>query len=73
MFAASTQAFGLSQIGAIDLRVVLQFAWSLDTSVECLLVRRVAVMARRFQKVATLLGQRDDGGIAVESNCVDEP
>jgi hypothetical protein len=71
--ALPAQALRLVQIGAIDLSIVFQFTWSLDTGVECLPVRGVAVMARRFQKVATLLGQRDDGGVAVESNRVDQP
>jgi hypothetical protein len=35
------QTISLMQIGAVDLRVVLQFAWSPDTGVECLPVRRV--------------------------------
>jgi hypothetical protein len=56
--AFPAQALRLVQIGAIDLCVVLQFAWSLDAGVECLPVRRVAVLARRFQKVATLLVNR---------------
>jgi hypothetical protein len=40
--ALPAQALRLVQIGAIDLRVVLQFAWSLDTGVECLPIGRVA-------------------------------
>jgi hypothetical protein len=74
----SVRAFFVQTFGLIAGRRgrparLLQFPWSLDTGVECLPVRRVAVMACRFQQVASLLGQRDDSGIAVQSNGVDEP
>jgi hypothetical protein len=66
MFAASTQAFGLSQIGAIDLRVVLQFAWSLDTGA---LQRALTSNARALRSVREAVEPKptsDDGGIRAE-------
>jgi hypothetical protein len=70
--ALVAQALGFLEIGAIDLRVVLQLAWLLDAALERLAVTRVWVSLARFEEVATLFGQRDDGCVAVESNGLSE-
>ena len=54
------------------MRIVLQLAWLLDAVVECLAFRRVGVSLAGLEEVAPLLGQRDRGGIAAESNGLNE-
>ena len=71
--ACLMQAFGLLQIGAIDLRVVLQLPRPLDTVVERLSVMRASLMAARLQQVATLFGQRDDRRVAIEPDGFNQP
>ena len=69
MFAPSSRRRSASSdVGAIDLGVVLQLARLLDAVVERLAVGRVLVPAPRFEQVASLLGQRDDGRVAVETD-----
>ena len=40
---------------------------------ERLAVARVIVQTPRFEQVASLLGQRDDGVVAVEADGLDQP
>ena len=71
--ALVTQAFGFLEIGAVELRVVLQFAWLLDAVVERLPLARVRVHAAGFEQVAPFLGQRDDSVVAVEADGLHQP
>jgi hypothetical protein len=66
------QPFGLLEVRAIELRVVLQLPRSLDAVVELLRVARVSTQPACFEQVAALVGQRDDGRITIEADGVHE-
>ena len=71
--ALITEPFGFLHVGAVELRVMLQFAWLLDAVMERLALARVIVQTPRFEQVASLLRQRDDGVVAVESDGLHQP
>jgi hypothetical protein len=68
-----TEAFGFLRVGAIEFRVVLQFARLRDASIESLAVARVILHTPRFEEIASLLGQRDDAVVAVEADRLHQP
>jgi hypothetical protein len=51
---------------------MLQLPRPLDTVVERLAVGRAGFMAARLQQVATLFGQGDDRGVAIQPNGFDQ-
>jgi hypothetical protein len=63
-----TEAFGFLRVGAIEFRVMLQFARLRDVGIESLAVAGVIVHTPRFQQIAPLFCQRDDSVVAVESD-----
>jgi hypothetical protein len=63
-----TEAFGFLGVAAIEFRVVLQFARLQDAGIESLALPRVIVQTPRFQQIAPLFDQRDDGVVAVEAD-----
>jgi hypothetical protein len=65
---AYTEAFGFLRVGAIEFRVMLQFARLRDVGIESLAVAGVIVHTPRFQQIAPLFCQRDDSVVAVESD-----
>ena len=67
------EAVGFLRIGAIEFRVMLQFARLRDAGIESLAVARVIVHTPRFQQIASLLGQRDDAVVAVEADRLHQP
>ena len=71
--ALVTEAFGFLHVGAIQLRVMLQLAWLLDAVVERLAVALVLIQAPRLEQAASLLRQRDDPVVAVESDGLHQP
>ena len=68
-----TEAFGFLRVGAIEFRVMLQFARLRDAGIESLAVARVIVQTPRFQQIASLFGQRDDAVVAVEADRLHQP
>jgi hypothetical protein len=67
------EAIGFLRVGTREFRVMLQFARLRDAGIESLAFRRVIAQTPRFQQIATLLGQRDDGVVAVEANRLNPP
>ena len=64
---------GLAQVGAVDLRVVLNLARLLELGVELLLVVAISVVPVRFEEVSATLGQDDrDILAALHRNRADE-
>ncbi len=73
MFAPGlVQPLGFLEVGPVDLGVVLQLARALDAVRERLTVWRILVAAVRFEQVTSFLRQRDDGGVAVDPDGLDE-
>ena len=68
-----TEVFGFLRVGAIEFRVMLQFARLRDAGIESLAVARVIVQTPRFQQIAPLFCQRDDGVVAVEADRLNQP
>ena len=68
-----TEAFGFLRVGAIEFRVMLQFAWLRDAGIERLAIAGVIVQTPRFQQFAPLSCQRDDGVVAVEADRLNQP
>ena len=68
-----TEAFGFLRVGAIEFRVMFQFARLRDAGIESLAVARVIVQAPRFHQIATFFSQRDDGVVAVEADRLHQP
>lgn len=68
-----TEAFGFLRVGAIEFRVMLQFARLRDAGIEGLAVARVIVQTSRFQQIPSLFGQGDDGVVAVEADRLNQP
>ena len=71
--AVLTEAFGFLRVGAIEFRVVPQFARLRDAGIERLAVARIIVETPRFQQIASFFGQRDDGVVAVEADRLNQP
>ena len=71
--AVVTEAFGFLRVGAIEFRVMLQFARLWHAGIESLAVARILVQAARFEEDASFLRQRDDGVIAVEPHGLHQP
>ena len=70
--ALVTEAFGFLHVGAIELRVMLQLAWLLDALWNAWRSRESS-SRRRDSSNASLLRQRDDSVIAVESDGLHQP
>ena len=68
-----TEALGFLHVGAIEFRVMFQFARLRDAGIESLALARVIVHTPRFQQIAPLFCHRDDGVVAVEADRLHQP